>query len=97
MESSTVQQPKTAQKRHKQGHVTSDKMDQTVVVSVVRQVAHPKYHKRYLTTNKFMAHNPNNTYKMGDEVIIEECRPRSRHKRWIVIGYATKPVATEQE
>lgn len=66
------------------GTVTSDKMNQTVVVSVARVKSHPIYRKKYQETAKFVAHNPENQYKLGDMVEITETRPMSRTKRWIV-------------
>ncbi len=71
--------------RTKKGLVTSDKMDKTVVVSVVSYVNHPKYKKRFKKTKKFYAHDENNTYKEGDVVVIRETRPTSKKKRWEII------------
>ncbi len=79
----TTNQP---QPRQLQGHVTSDKMTKTVVVSVTRMKQHPKYKKFMKVTAKFKAHNPDNTYHTGDKVIIQETRPMSKEKRWIVIS-----------
>lgn len=73
------------QPRTLQGHVTSDKMTKTVVVSVTRMKKHPKYKKYFKVTTKFKAHNPDNIYHTGDKVIIRETRPMSKEKRWIVI------------
>ncbi len=75
-------------KRTISGVVTSDKMMQTAVVSVTRLKKHPKLKKYYKSTNKFKAHNPNNQYKTGEKVIIEETRPMSKQKRWIIIDKA---------
>ena len=68
----------------KVGRVVSDKMDKTIVVAVDSVRRHPLYHKRYTRTNKFMAHDEQNTCKPGDIVRIEETRPLSKHKRWVV-------------
>jgi small subunit ribosomal protein S17 len=68
----------------KVGRVVSDKMDKTVVVAVDYVRRHPLYHKRITRTSKFQAHDENNECKMGDIVRIEETRPLSKHKRWIV-------------
>lgn len=76
--------------RQKQGIVTSDKMEKTVVVTVNAYKTHPKYKKRYRVSNKFVAHNEDNQYKMGDEVIIQETRPMSKLKRWVVVGLVSK-------
>lgn len=68
----------------KVGRVVSDKMDKTVVVAVDYVRRHPLYHKRITRTSKFQAHDENNECKEGDIVRIEETRPMSKHKRWIV-------------
>jgi small subunit ribosomal protein S17 len=66
------------------GRVVSDKMDKTVVVSVDYVRRHRLYHKRITRTSKFMAHDERNECKPGDLVRIEETRPLSKNKRWIV-------------
>jgi small subunit ribosomal protein S17 len=68
----------------KVGRVVSDSMDKTVVVSVDYVRRHPIYHKRIRRTSKFMAHDEQNACKTGDVVRIEEVRPLSKRKRWIV-------------
>jgi small subunit ribosomal protein S17 len=64
------------------GIVTSTKMEKTVVVSVTRVYLHPKYRKYVRRTQKYMAHDEHGAAGMGDTVVIEECRPLSRLKRW---------------
>jgi small subunit ribosomal protein S17 len=59
-------------------------MDKTVVVAVNYVRRHPLYHKRITRTSKFFAHDENNLAKPGDIVRIEETRPMSKRKRWIV-------------
>jgi len=66
------------------GTVVSDKMDKTVTVVVERQVMHPTIGKVVKRTQKYHAHNDNNDAKMGDRVVIEECRPLSKTKAWRV-------------
>jgi len=73
-------------KRILQGVVVSDKADKTIVVRVDRRVRHPIYKKFVTRSNKFMAHDEGNQFKAGDAVRIEECRPLSRRKRWMVLG-----------
>lgn len=68
------------------GKVVSDKMDKTVVVNVQRYVAHKKYGKYYKIDKRYKAHDENNEYKVGDMVIIEESRPMSKDKNFVVIG-----------
>ncbi len=85
-----------AAKSSVQGVVKSDKMDQTVVVAVERQVRHGVYGKIQRRTSKFMAHNAGNAARAGDLVEIVECRQLSRHKRWVVtriLQRATTPGA----
>jgi small subunit ribosomal protein S17 len=67
------------------GKVVSDKMDKTVVVNVQRYVAHKKYGKYYKIDKRYKAHDENNEYKVGDTVIIEESRPMSKDKNFIVL------------
>ncbi len=73
-----------AAKSSVQGVVSSDKMDQTVVVVVERQVRHGVYGKIQRRSSKFMAHNEGNAAHVGDVVEIVESRPLSRRKRWVV-------------
>ncbi|MEK7659477.1 MAG: 30S ribosomal protein S17 [Patescibacteria group bacterium] len=75
-------------KRKLKGLVVSDKMEKTIVVSVIRLKKHPKYKKYFKVTRKFKAHDENNEYHMADKVVIEETRPLSKDKRWVVIGKA---------
>lgn len=72
-------------KRTLKGTVVSDKMDKTIVVLVERIKQHPRYKKRYKVRKKYKAHDPENKHKKGDKVIIEECRPLSKEKKWVVI------------
>ena len=67
------------------GQIVSNKMPKTVVVKVERIKEHPKYKKRYKTYKKYKAHLEQGEYKVGDKVIIEECRPLSKGKHWKVI------------
>lgn len=83
----TTQTTKAVATRKKlTGKVVSDKMDKTVVVNVNRYVAHKKYGKYFKIDKRYKAHDENNTYKVGDMVIIEECRPLSKDKNFTVIG-----------
>ncbi len=68
----------------KVGRVVSDKMDKTIVVAVDSVRRHPLYHKRMTRTSKFLAHDESNSCKPGDVVRIEESRPLSKRKRWVV-------------
>ena len=73
-------------KRVLQGVVVSDKGDKTIVVRVERRVRHPLYKKIIRRSRKFSAHDPENKFKAGDLVRIQECRPISKNKSWEVIA-----------
>ena len=72
-------------KKQLTGTVISNKMQKTVVVRVERLKQHPKYKRRFRVHKKYKAHDEKGEYKAGDKVIIEECRPISKDKRWRVI------------
>lgn len=72
-------------KKQLTGIVVSDKMQKTVVVEVEKVKEHPKYKKRYKVHKKYKAHDEQEEYHVGDKVVIEECRPISKEKRWRVI------------
>jgi len=76
-------------KRILQGTVTSDKNEQTVTVSVERRFTHPQMKKTVRSSKKYRAHDPLNTYKIGDSVRIQECAPISKTKRWEVVFEAS--------
>jgi small subunit ribosomal protein S17 len=84
-----TEQPKT-RRRTLIGTVVSDKMDKTVVVEVSRRVLHARYQKYVMRRKKYKAHDESNEIKTGAEVVIEESRPLSRTKRWVVIEERTK-------
>ena len=69
------------------GTVVSDKMKDTVVVSVSKYKKHPKYSKFIQTNKKYKAHDAGNTKKIGDYIFIESCRPLSKDKHFKVIGF----------
>lgn len=73
-------------KRILQGVVVSDKQDKTVVVKVERRFTHPLLKKTVRRTKNYHAHDEANQFKVGDTVRIEETRPLSRLKSWIVLG-----------
>lgn len=66
------------------GVVVSNKMDKTVVVAIENRSPHPKYGKIVVKTKKYKAHDQDNQCQEGDRVRIQETRPLSRTKRWIV-------------
>jgi len=73
-------------KRVLTGTVVSDKTDKTVVVLVERKVKHPLYGKIIRRSKKYHAHDEGNTFKEGETVRIEECKPISKLKTWRVLG-----------
>ncbi len=66
------------------GLVVSDKMDKTVVVAIENRSSHTKYGKIVVRTKRYKAHDEENKCKEGDRVRIQETRPLSRTKRWVV-------------
>jgi len=72
-------------KRVLQGVVVSDKNTKTVVVEVERRYTHPLLKKTVRRSKKFHAHDEDDAFKVGDVVWIEESRPISKNKRWIVL------------
>ncbi len=77
-------------KRILQGVVVSDKQDKTVVVKVERRFTHPLLKKTVRKTKNYHAHDEANKFKAGDEVSIQEARPISKLKSWIVVDEAAK-------
>jgi small subunit ribosomal protein S17 len=74
------------------GRVTSDKMDKTITVLVERRVIHPLYKKFIRRSKKYAAHDEHNFCREGDAVRIEECRPISKRKTWLLIERNGEPV-----
>jgi small subunit ribosomal protein S17 len=72
------------------GLVTSDKMDKTIVVSIVDNVKHPLYGKIVKRTYKLKAHDENNECHKGDRVKVMETRPLSKDKRWRLVEIIEK-------
>ncbi|QLP98172.1 MAG: 30S ribosomal protein S17 [Rhodoblastus sp.] len=77
-------------KRILQGVVVSDKQDKTIVVKVERRFTHPLLKKTVRRTKNYHAHDEANAHKVGETVSIEETRPMSRLKRWIVVDTSAK-------
>jgi len=72
-------------KRILTGTVTSDANEQTITVSVERRFTHPVLKKTIRKSKKYRAHDEHNTFKVGEQVRIMECAPRSKTKRWEVL------------
>lgn len=76
-------------RKTKVGIVTSDAMQKTIVVEVLRRVPHPRFRKIVKKTTKFFAHDEEGAAKVGDRVLIEETRPLSKNKRWTLKSVLT--------
>lgn len=74
----------------KMGRVISDKMQKTIVVAVESFKQHPVYKKNYRWTKHYKAHDEENTARIGDLVRIQETRPLSKEKRWMLIEIVTR-------
>lgn len=72
-------------KRQLKGIIVSNKMQKTVVVEVERVKEHPRYKRRYKVHKKYKAHYNEGEFKIGEKVIIEECRPISKDKKWKIL------------
>ncbi len=77
-------------KRILQGIVVSDKQAKTVVVKVERRFTHPLLKKTVRRSKNYHAHDETEAFKVGDTVSIEETRPISRLKRWVVVPAPSK-------
>ena len=89
-------------KRTLQGEVISDKQDRTVIVRVERRFTHPVMKKTVRRSKNFHAHDEGNEYKVGDLVRIEEHKPISKLKHWLVISGEKRskteaPIESESE
>jgi small subunit ribosomal protein S17 len=76
-------------KRILQGIVVSDACNKTIIVRVERRVMHPIYKKFITRSKKYAAHDEENKFHAGDAVQIEESRPISKRKSWVVMGEAS--------
>lgn len=68
------------------GKVISNKGDKTITVLVERRVQHPIYGKIIKRSTKLMAHDEENQCREGDLVTVEECRPLSKRKAWMLVN-----------
>jgi small subunit ribosomal protein S17 len=74
------------------GVVVSNKMEKTVVVATVRITKHSLYKKYIKKRVRFKAHDQANACQVGDTVLIKECRPLSKDKRWKVVEIVKRAV-----
>jgi small subunit ribosomal protein S17 len=72
------------------GIVISNKMEKTIVVKIEDRYSHPIYFKTLSKTKKYLAHDELETCNIGDQVLVEECRPLSKRKRWKLIKILSK-------
>lgn len=77
-----MSEQKRGHRKSRSGVVVSDKMEKTLVVQIERMVLHPVYRKYVRQRVKYKVHDEQNQGRVGDTVLIEECRPLSRQKRW---------------
>jgi small subunit ribosomal protein S17 len=79
-------------RKTRQGSVVSNGMDKSIVIMVERKVKHKLYGKYIRKRIKYMAHDESNACNVGDTVLIEECRPLSKNKRWRVLSILERAV-----
>ncbi|HWJ99561.1 MAG TPA: 30S ribosomal protein S17 [Xanthobacteraceae bacterium] len=84
-------------KRVLEGVVVSDKQNKTVTVLVERRFTHPLFKKTVRRSKKYHAHDEENACKVGDQVRIEETRPLSKTKSWVVLGKADTSHASDKK
>lgn len=72
------------------GIVISNKMEKTIVVKIEDRYSHPIYSKTVKKTTKYLAHDELEMCNIGDQVLVEECRPLSKRKRWKLIKVLSK-------
>jgi small subunit ribosomal protein S17 len=76
--------------KEKIGIIVSNKMQKTVVVKVESRYPHPIYSKTMIKTQKYLAHDKLDECNIGDKVLVQESRPLSKRKRWIVAKILSK-------
>ena len=72
------------------GLVISNKMQKTIVVKIENKYSHPIYSKTLIKTKKYLVHDEQEECNLGDQVLVEECRPLSKRKRWKLIEIISK-------
>ena len=87
---SEVKETEVRRRKSRSGLVISDKMEKTIVVQVDRMVMHQIYKKYVKQRVTYKVHDERNEARVGDTVLIEECRPLSRHKRWRMKSVTTR-------
>lgn len=92
MTENTVSTTVESNARTVEGKVVSNKAEKTISVLVERRVKHPLYGKYIRKSTKFLAHDESGECDEGDTVLIEECRPLSKHKSWRLVKVVEKGV-----
>ena len=72
------------------GLVISNQMHKTIVIKVENRYSHPIYSKTMIKTKKYLAHDELEKCKIGDQVLVQECRPLSKRKRWKLVEIITQ-------
>lgn len=72
------------------GIVISNKMNKTIVVKIENRYSHPIYSKTMIRTKKYLAHDELEKCNIGDKVLVQECRPLSKRKRWKLVEILSK-------
>jgi small subunit ribosomal protein S17 len=80
--------------KEKIGLVISNKMNKTIVIKVENRYSHPIYSKIMVKSKKYLAHDEMETCQIGDQVLINECRPLSKRKRWKLVKILSKSSLT---
>lgn len=94
MEETQLQRP---HRKERTGEVISDKMEKTIVVSVVRRFRHPRFKKVVNRYKKYYVHDEKNEAKVGDQVRLQETRPHSRLKRWRLVEVLGRKAEAEAQ
>ena len=76
--------------KEKIGLVISNKMNKTIVIKVENRYSHPIYSKIMVKSKKYLVHDEMETCQIGDQVLINECRPLSKRKRWKLVKIILK-------
>ena len=76
--------------KEKVGIVISNKMEKTIVIKVENRYPHPIYAKTLIKTKKYLVHDENSECNIGDRVLVQECRPLSKRKRWKLVKILAK-------
>ena len=85
-----MDQKRSIKRKQLTGEVVSSAMDKTVIVKVERRFPHPRYNKYVKKSKRYYAHDEKNNCSNGDLILIEESKPISKNKRWVVKSLVKK-------